>query len=172
MQTIETESRQWLAGEWLNGAALAPLAELNSQCLTLVGDMASAGQGSLLQQAVGRQIAALSPEARAGLANAPYLLADAGFDNPLRWQGLARWRVEDLPRWLAGKADRAAAIESASGSNVVDHVAQDGSNNVAISADVSDLAALESMLSSPSPETVALMQSHGVVQPIVVYVEA
>ena len=85
---------------------------------------------------------------------------------------VATHRVEDLPLWLAGKADRAAAIESASGSNVVDHVAQDGSNNVAITADVSDLAALESMLSSPSPETVALMQSHGVVQPIVVYVEA
>jgi len=80
--------------------------------------------------------------------------------------------VEDLPRWLAGKAERAAEIASGSGSNVVDHVAQDGSNNVAITADVSDLAALESMLSSPSPETVALMQSHGVVQPIVVYVEA
>ena len=80
--------------------------------------------------------------------------------------------VEDLPRWLAGKAERAAEIASGSGSNVVDHVAQDGSNNVAVTADVSDLAALESMLSSPSPETVALMQSHGVVQPIVVYIEA
>jgi hypothetical protein len=85
---------------------------------------------------------------------------------------VATHAVEDLPRWLAGKAERAAEIASGSGSNVVDHVAQDGSNNVAITADVSDLAALESMLSSPSPETVALMQSHGVVQPIVVYVEA
>ena len=85
---------------------------------------------------------------------------------------VATHAVEDLPRWLAGKAERAAEIVSGSGSNVVDHVAQDGSNNVAISADVSDLAALESMLSSPSPETVALMQSHGVVQPIVVYIEA
>ena len=85
---------------------------------------------------------------------------------------VATHAVEDLPRWLAGKAERAAEIVSGSASNVVDHVAQDGSNNVAISADVSDLAALESMLSSPSPETVALMQSHGVVQPIVVYIEA
>jgi len=85
---------------------------------------------------------------------------------------VATHRVEDLPRWLAGKADRAAAIESASGSNVVDHVAQDGSNNIAITADVGDLSELESMLASPSPETAALMQSHGVVQPIVVYVEA
>jgi hypothetical protein len=98
MQTVNSEARQWLAGEWLDGAALAPLAELNSQCLDLVSDMAVAGQGSLLQQALGRQIAGLSLEARRGLANTPYLLADAGFDNPNRWQGLARWRVEDLPR--------------------------------------------------------------------------
>ena len=32
--------------------------------------------------------------------------------------------VEDVQRWLAGKAVRAAAIESGSGSNVTDHVAQ------------------------------------------------
>ena len=85
---------------------------------------------------------------------------------------VATHAVEDLSRWLEGKAERAAAIESGSGSNVVDHVAQDGSNNVAVTADVSDLAEMEAMLSSPSPEIVALMQSHGVVQPIVVYVEA
>jgi hypothetical protein len=52
----------------------------------------------LLHQTLGRQIGALSREARAGLAAAPYLLADAGFDDAHRWQGLARWRVEDLPR--------------------------------------------------------------------------
>ena len=34
--------------------------------------------------------------------------------------------VEDVQRWLNGKADRAAAIESGSGSNVTDYVAQDG----------------------------------------------
>jgi hypothetical protein len=34
--------------------------------------------------------------------------------------------VEDIPRWLEGKAERAAAIESASGSNVTDFVAVDG----------------------------------------------
>ena len=85
---------------------------------------------------------------------------------------VATHAVVDLDRWLEGKAERAAAIESGSGSNVVDHVAQDGSNNIAITADVGDLSELESMLASPSPETAALMQSHGVVQPIVVYVEA
>ena len=39
--------------------------------------------------------------------------------------------VEDVQRWLKGKAARAAAIESGSGSNVTDYVAQDGSNKIA-----------------------------------------
>jgi len=80
--------------------------------------------------------------------------------------------VEDVQRWLNGKAARAAAIESGSGSNVVDYVAQDGSNTIAISADVSDLAAMGAMLASPSPEVAAAMQEHGVVPPLTVYIEA
>ena len=47
-----------------------------------------------------------------------------------------------LPASMLGGA---AAIESGSGSNVVDYVAQDGSNNIAVSADVSDLAAMGAM---------------------------
>lgn len=80
--------------------------------------------------------------------------------------------VEDIDRWLRGKAERAAAIESGSGSNVTDYVAQDGSNNVAITADVFDPATMQGMLASPSPEVLAAMQAHGVVQPISAYVEA
>lgn len=80
--------------------------------------------------------------------------------------------VEDVDQWLRGKAERAGAIESAGGSNVTDYVAQDGSNNVSITADVSDLAALQGMLASPPPELLALMQAHGVVQPISLHVEA
>jgi hypothetical protein len=80
--------------------------------------------------------------------------------------------VAEIDRWLEGKAERAAAIESGSGSNVTDYVAQDGSNNVAITADVADLAAMESMLASPSPDVLAAMEAHGVVQPITAYVEA
>ena len=80
--------------------------------------------------------------------------------------------VVDIDRWLEGKAERAAAIESGTGSNVVDHVAQDGSNNIAISADVSDLDAMGAMLSSPPPEVIAAMEAHGVVQPLTLYVEA
>jgi hypothetical protein len=78
----------------------------------------------------------------------------------------------EIDRWLAGKAERAAAIESGSGSNVTDYVAQDGSNNVAITADVADLEAMGAMLASPSPEVQAAMEAHGVVQPITAYVEA
>ncbi len=80
--------------------------------------------------------------------------------------------VEDVQRWLAGKADRTRAIESGSGSNVTDYVAQDGSNAIAVSADVSDLAAMGAMLASPPPEVAAAMQEHGVVPPLTVYVEA
>ena len=80
--------------------------------------------------------------------------------------------VEDIDRWLEGKAKRAAAIESGTGSNVTDYVAHDGSNNIAVTADVSDLAALQGMLASPSPDVLAAMEAHGVVQPISAYVEA
>jgi len=80
--------------------------------------------------------------------------------------------VENIDRWLQGKAERAAALESGSGTNVTDYVAQDGSNSVAITADVSDLASMQSMLASPSPDTLAAMEAHGVVQPITAYVEA
>ena len=80
--------------------------------------------------------------------------------------------VEDVQRWLNGKAARAEAIESGSGSNVIDYVAQDGSNSIAITADVSDLAAMGAMLASPSAEVAAAMQAHGVIPPLTVYIEA
>ena len=51
--------------------------------------------------------------------------------------------VADIDRWLQGKGERADAIESGTGSNVTDYVAQDGSNNIAVTADVSDLAAMQ-----------------------------
>jgi hypothetical protein len=79
--------------------------------------------------------------------------------------------VEDIGRWLEGKEGRAAAIESGTGSNVTDFVAADGSNNIAVTADVSDVAAIQSMLASPSPEVLAKMQDHGVVPPITAYVQ-
>ena len=63
--------------------------------------------------------------------------------------------VEDIDRWLQGKAERAAAIESGTGSNVTDYITHDRSNKVAVTADVADLAALTGMLTSPPPEILA-----------------
>ena len=79
--------------------------------------------------------------------------------------------VEDIDRWLQGKDERTAAIESGTGSNVTDYVAADGSNNIAITADVADLAAMQGMLASPPPEVLAAMEEHGVVQPITTFVQ-
>ncbi len=97
MQGLDQETQKWMAGGWFDGATLAPLAELNAQCLELVVEAARQRHGGPGRETIGRQIAALAPEARAGLAEAPYLLADAGFDDPQRWQGLAQWRVQDVP---------------------------------------------------------------------------
>jgi hypothetical protein len=80
--------------------------------------------------------------------------------------------VADVERWLNGKAARAEAIESASGTNVTDYVAQDGSNNIAVTADVSDVAAMQAMLTSPSPDVLARMEEHGVIPPFTAYIEA
>ena len=79
--------------------------------------------------------------------------------------------VVDLERWLGGKEARAAAI-GAVGANVTDYVASDGSSNVAVTADVHDMDAAKAMVTSPPPEVVALMEQHGVVQPITAYIEA
>jgi hypothetical protein len=54
---------------------------------------------------------------------------------------VATHAVVDVERWLNGKAERAAAIESWSGSNVTDFVAEDGSNNIAVTADVAEIDA-------------------------------
>jgi hypothetical protein len=80
--------------------------------------------------------------------------------------------VIDIERWLKGKAGRAAAIESGSGTNMTDYVAHDGSNNIAVTADVQDLDALQAMLASPPPEVAAKMEEHGVIPPITAYVAA
>jgi hypothetical protein len=80
--------------------------------------------------------------------------------------------VQDIDRWLQGKTERAAAIESGTGSNVTDYVAQDGSKNIAITADVADVDAMKSMLAAPPAEVVARMEAHGVVQPVTMYIES
>jgi hypothetical protein len=85
---------------------------------------------------------------------------------------VATHAVVDVKRWLSGKAERAAAIESWSGSNVIDFVAEDGSNNIAVTADIADLETMMALMASPSPEDMATMDKHGVVPPITLYIQA
>jgi len=78
--------------------------------------------------------------------------------------------VVDIDRWLQGKAERVQII-SKYATNVTDHVAADGSNNVAITADIHDMAGLQELMASPSPEDTAAEERHGVIQPITAYIE-
>jgi hypothetical protein len=77
--------------------------------------------------------------------------------------------VKDIERWLQGKEERAAVV-GAYATNVTDHVAADGSNNIAVTADVHDMAGAQAMMASPSPEDAAAMERHGVIPPLTVYV--
>ena len=79
--------------------------------------------------------------------------------------------VVDVDSWLQFKSERADSIAGMGAANPVDHVAQDGSSAVAVSADVDDVAGVLAALASPSPEIGANMEKHGVLPPLVVYVE-
>ncbi len=78
--------------------------------------------------------------------------------------------VADIDRWLKGKAERAEALGPV-GTNVIDYVAVDGSNHIAVTADITDLDTLQALLASPPPDLAAKMESHGVMPPITVYIE-
>ena len=79
--------------------------------------------------------------------------------------------VADVTKWLGFKSERASSIGQLGGTNVVDHVAQDGSNAVAVTAEMADLDAALATIASPPPELGAAMESHGVIPPLVIYVE-
>jgi len=78
--------------------------------------------------------------------------------------------VSDVDTWLSGKAERAASIGSMGGSDVSDFVAEDGSNAVAITAEVADVASMKESVTSPSPELMEVMGRHGVMPPVFIYV--
>lgn len=76
--------------------------------------------------------------------------------------------VSDRDHWASKHSERVAAF-AAWGSNVVDYLSADGSNNAAVSVDVHDMAAMQEALNSPEIE--AAKQAHGVVEPITLLVE-
>jgi hypothetical protein len=69
-----------------------------------------------------------------------------------------------------GKPERVAAFGRWA-TNVTDHVAADGSNNVAVTADIHDMAGLQAAMASPSPEDAAAEERNGVIQPLTAYIE-
>ena len=79
-------------------------------------------------------------------------------------------KVVDVDRWLKGKAERVAA-SAPFGTNSTDYVALDGSNNVAITVDIEDMAAAQAMMASPPPEVAAQAERHGVLPPLTTYIE-
>ena len=78
--------------------------------------------------------------------------------------------VRDLDRWLRGKAERAAALPGVA--DITDLVAMDGSRQAAVVFEIDNLDALNALLSSVSPEIAAQAESHGVIMPMTVYVQA
>lgn len=79
--------------------------------------------------------------------------------------------VVDVDNWLQFKSERADALGMLGATNVVDHVAQDGTRTVAVAADVDDVSPIVAALSSPPPEVASVMEKHGVVPPLTIYVE-
>ena len=79
--------------------------------------------------------------------------------------------VADVDTWLRYTSEREDAIGGLGGRNVVDHVAHDGSNRAAVSAEIDDVEAMLAAITSPPPELLATMQRHGVIPPFTVYVE-
>lgn len=78
--------------------------------------------------------------------------------------------IQDRDRWLAGKDERAAAAPGAR--NVTDLLALDGSQQAALALDVDDVDAFMEMVASMPPDVAAQAESHGVILPMTVYVEA
>jgi hypothetical protein len=78
--------------------------------------------------------------------------------------------VKDVENWLKYHSERVSQLAPFA-TNVTDHVAADGSKNVALTMDVHNMPALQGALASPPPELAAAMDRHGVIQPVNVHVE-
>ena len=79
--------------------------------------------------------------------------------------------VADVDTWLAFASERAEVIGGMGGTNVVEHVAHDGSSAVALSVELDDVDPMLAAIASPPPELLAAMERHGVMPPLTVYVE-
>jgi hypothetical protein len=100
---LHRETEEEIVGEFADLAATSmrseafdSLVELNGQCLELLADQAQAPPtpGNLFLRQVGDIWRTLDTAARQRAASCPYLLVDAGFSDPGRWQWLQGQHVE------------------------------------------------------------------------------
>ena len=77
--------------------------------------------------------------------------------------------VKDVRHW-ASKGDERVEVLAPFGTDVVSYVAMDGSNQVAVSANIHNMEGLMAWMQIP--EAAAAMESHGVIQPVVFHLEA
>ena len=82
---------------------------------------------------------------------------------------VATHTVNDVKHW-ASKGDERVEIIGPFATEIVSYVAADGSNQVAVSANIHDMAGMMAMMQTP--EAAAAMESHGVIPPVVFHNEA
>ena len=82
---------------------------------------------------------------------------------------VATHEVRDVKHW-ASKGDERVEIIGPFATEIVSYVAADGSNKVAVSANVHNMEGLMAFMQTP--EAAAAMESHGVIQPVVFHLEA
>ena len=82
---------------------------------------------------------------------------------------VATHEVKDVKHW-ASKGDERVEIIGPFATEIVSYVAADGSNKVAVSANVHNMEGLMAMMQTA--EAAAAMEAHGVIQPVVFHAEA
>lgn len=82
---------------------------------------------------------------------------------------VATHAVKDVKHW-ASKGDERVNDLAPFATEVVSYVAADGSNRVAVSANIHDMEGM--MAYMQTPETAETMEAHGVIQPVVLHIEA
>ena len=82
---------------------------------------------------------------------------------------VATHAVKDVKNWAA-KGDERVEMMAPFATEIVSYVAADGSNKVAVSANIHDMAGMMAMMQTP--ESAAAMESHGVIPPVVFHLEA
>jgi hypothetical protein len=76
--------------------------------------------------------------------------------------------VNDAKHW-ASKGDERVEVFAPFATEVVSYVAADGSNQVAVSANMHDMEGM--MAYVQTPEAAAAMEAHGVLQPLIFHFE-